>query len=258
MADNTLVNKIKQLSALNKVSAFLRSSNTRVELLPLSIKQQKDIIKTALDLITSPLTFANVTTDIINSNLTTKTSVSVLDKPLLLLALRSNSLGNETTVVVNEKDVKVNFKDNVDFDKQIDLSSVLLPVSLDKIEVTLKVPSLDEDYRLNAECLKALEARKPKNDDKLKDLVGEIYIYEIVKFVNSIKFLDSDKIEETLFSNLSVQQRVETLEALPMALTNKIVDTISKIRTIEAEPLKINVDNTDSSISLNSAFFSRD
>lgn len=258
MSNDTFISKIKQISASNKIDCFLRSSNTSVSLLPLSIKQQKDIIKTAMDVITSPITFSNITTEIINNNLTTKTSISILDKPLILLALRANSLGNEVLINVENDRVKADISQNLNFKAPANLDSINKVVTLDKIEITLKVPTIDEDYKVNLECKKALDNKKSKDDEKFKDLVGELYIYEVSKFIDTVKILTDDKVEEVKFSNISVQQGVETLEALPMVLTNKIVDVISKIRQIELEPLKINANGIDATITLDAAFFARD
>lgn len=258
MSNDSFISKIKQISASNKISCLLRSSNTTANFLPLSIKQQKDIIKTAMDVITSPITFSNATTEIINSNLIDKSQISILDKPLILLLLRANSLGTDAFVTVGDERIKVNFAENLKFNKPVDLTGFNRVVSLDKIEVTLKVPTIDEDYKANLECKKVLDTKKSKEEERLKDLVGELYIYEVSKFIESVKITVDDKIEEVKFSSLSIQQSVNTLEALPMALTNKLVDSISKIREIESEPLKINVNGVDATITLDSAFFARD
>jgi len=258
MSNDSFISKIKQVSASNKVDCYLRSTGNTSSFLPLSIKQQKDIIKTAMDIITSPITFSNITTEIINSNLLTKTPISIIDKPLILLALRANSLGVDAFTNVNDDRVKINFSENLKFNLPADLNSLDKVVKYDKIEVTLKVPTLDEDYRVNVECKRALDNKKIKEEEKLKDLVGELYIYEVSKFIDTVKILVNDKIEEVKFCNLSTQQSVETLEALPMALTNKLIDSISKIREIETQPLKITVNGVDAAIVLDAAFFARE
>jgi hypothetical protein len=258
MSNDSFISKIKQVSASNKIECILRSTNNISSFLPLSIKQQKDIIKTAIDIITSPITFSNVTTEIINANLISKVPVSILDKPLILLALRANSLGVEAFTNVNDERIKINFSENLNYNTPANTSFLDKIVKYDKIEVTLKVPTIDEDYRVNVECKKTLDNKKTKEEEKLKDLIGELYIYEVSKFIDSVKILVGDKLEEVKFSNLSIQQSVETLEALPMALTNKLIDIISKIREIEAQPLKINVNGIDATIVLDAAFFARE
>jgi len=258
MTNDTFISKIKQISASNKIDCFLRSTNSVSSFLPLSIKQQKDIIKTAMDIITSPITFSNATTEIINANNISKTPISILDKPLILLALRADSLGKEALINVGEERLRANFADNLGFNRPLDLSLLNNVVAYDKIEVTLKVPTIEEDYKVNLECKKTLDSRKTKDEERLKDLVGELYIYEVSKFIDTIKILADDKVEEVKFKNLSAQQSIETLEALPMVLTNKLVDSISKIREIESEPLKINVNGVDTTITLDAAFFARE
>lgn len=258
MSNESIISKIKQISASNKIDCLLRSCNSNISLLPLSIKQQKDIIKTAMDIVTSPITFSNVTTDIIHTNLINKASISILDKPLILLTLRANSLGTNVLVNVGDERVKFDFSENLKFTKPLDLTSAINTVTFDKIEVTLKIPTIEEDYRVNLECKKTIDNKKTKDEDKFKDLVGELYIYEISKFIDSVKILSDSKVDEVKFSSLSVPQSIETLEALPMALTNKLVDNIAKIRELESEPLKVNIDGVDATITLDSAFFARE
>jgi hypothetical protein len=258
MSNESFISKIKQVSASNKIDCFVRSNNSTASFLPISIKQQKDIIKTAMDVITSPITFANTTTEIINTNLINKTSISILDKPLILLALRINSLGPQALVNVGEERVKADISECLNFKTPIVFSDIPQAISFDKIEVSLKVPTIEEDFKVNIECKKTLDNKKTKDEERFKDLVGELYIYEVSKFIDTVKINNESGVDEVKFSNLSVQQGVETLEALPMVLTNKLVECIAKIRGIESEPLKIQVNGVDATITLDSAFFARE
>jgi len=255
---SNFLSKVKQLSQQNKVTTFSRSLGTDITLLPLSIKQQKDIIKTALDLALSPITFSNATTNIINSNLESKAALTILDKPLVLLALRANSLGPITTVVDNNEKVVVDFSANLNLKDKIDLTAFTGVVNVGNLEIVLKIPTLEEDYKINLECLSSLEAKKSKDEDKVKDLVGEIYIYELIKFIDSVKLTEGTSSEEVKFKELTVKQRVETLEALPMVITDKIVEKITKIREIENLPLKVVVNNKEVNLTIDSGFFTRE
>ena len=82
MSNNFVLDKLKQIAANNKVQSFARTANVDVALTPLTIKQQKDIIKTALDVVLSPITFAIVTSEIVRDNLQGKLNLTILDKPL--------------------------------------------------------------------------------------------------------------------------------------------------------------------------------
>lgn len=255
---SNFLTKVKQLSQQNKVTTFSRSLGVDITLLPLSIKQQKDIIKTALDLALSPITFSNATTNIISSNIESKATLTILDKPLILLALRANSLGSTTTILDNNEKVVIDFSSNLNLKDKIDLTALTGTVTIGNLEISLKIPTLEEDYKINLECISSLESKKSKDEDKVKDLVGEIYIYELIKFIDSVKLTEGASSEEVKFKELSVKQRVETLEALPMIITDKIVEKITKIREIENLPLKVIVNNKEVTLSIDSGFFTRE
>jgi len=257
MSNNFVLDKLKQVAAANKVQSYIRSTNTEVSLLPLTIKQQKDIIKTALDVVLSPITFSLVTSEIIKDNIQSKQSLSILDKPLILLSLRANSLGVNTLIDDEEKTV-VDFSQNIKNKNAVDLNTLSETLTFEGLEITTKVPSLEEDYRINLECKKVLENKKSKETDKVKDLIGEIYIYEIIKFVDSIKLIIDSKVEEIKFNVLTTQQKVEAIENLPMAVTSRLIESISMVRAVESEPLKVNVNGKEVTISLDTSFFTKE
>lgn len=257
MSNNFVLDKLKQVAAANKVSSYVRSSNTDVSLLPLTIKQQKDIIKTALDVVLSPITFSITTSEIIKDNIQGKHNLSILDKPLILLSLRANSLGIHTTIDDEEKTL-VDFSENIKFKNAININSLSETLIFEGLEITTKVPSLEDDYRINLECKKVLENKKSREEERVKDLIGEIYIYEIIKFVDSVKLLIDGKIEEIKFNVLTPQQKVEAIENLPMVVTSRLIESISKIRAIESEPLKLNVNGKEVTISLDTSFFTKE
>lgn len=257
MSNNTVLDKIKQIAISNKVSTFARTLNADVTLLPLTIKQQKNIIKTALDVVLSPITFSLITSEIIKENLQPKANLSILDKPLALLALRTNSLGSEYTVDSEEKTV-LDLTNILTKRNPVDVSSLSETLTFDNLEITTKVPSLEEDYRVNLECKKVLENRKSADSEKVKDLIGEVYVYEIIKFIDNIKITVDSKVDEVKFNVLSINQKVETVESLPMAVTTKLIESIAKIRNVESEPLKVLVGDKEVTISIDTAFFTKE
>ena len=256
MSNNFVLDKLKQIAANNKVQSFARTANVDVALTPLTIKQQKDIIKTALDVVLSPITFAIVTSEIVRDNLQGKLNLTILDKPLFLLALRANSLGTKFTTEDNK--TVLSFAENLNQKNVIDTSKLSETLSFPSLDITTKVPSIEDDYKINLECKKILENKKSKEEEKVKDLIGEIYIYEIIKFIDSVKLTVDDKVEDVKFNVLSIQQKVETVENLPMAVTSRLIESIAKIRAVESEPLKVMVDGKDVTISLDTSFFTKE
>jgi hypothetical protein len=259
MSNNNLaISKLKQITGAKKVPAYAPSLGTIVELHPLSVKQQKELLKTALDIVMTPITFALATSDIITKNLSVPAKLTILDKPGLLLALRADALGTEVTQEVEGIKVKFDYADNLKAKNKIDLTAFTTSILLDKIEVVTKVPTLDEDFRTNAECKRILDNKKSTNEDKLRELVGEVYIYELIKFIDCIKLADGASIDEIKFSTLTIPQQIEVIESLPMALNGKLIEFISTVRDAEQAALKVKTDDTTYTINLDTVFFTKE
>ena len=221
-------------------------------------EQQKELLKTALDIVMTPITFALATTDIIIKNLAAPAKLTILDKPNLLLALRADALGTEVTQEVEGVKIKFDYAENLKIKNKIDLTAFTTSILLDKIEVITKVPTLDEDLRTNAECKRILDSKKSTNEDKLRELVGEVYIYELIKFIDCIKLADGANIEEIKFSTLSIPQQIEVIENLPMALNGRLIDFISTVRDAEQSALKVKNEETTYTINLDTVFFTKE
>lgn len=257
MSSNSVVDKIKQIAIINKVNTYARSVNADVSFLPLTIKQQKNIIKTALDVVLSPITFSLTTTEIIKENIQTKTNLSIIDKPLILLALRANSLGTSYVIDGEQKEV-VDLSECLKRREAINIADLVETLTFDNLEITTKVPSLEEDYRVNLDCKRVLDSRKSNDNDKIKDLIGEVYVYEIIKFIDNIKVTVDSKPDEIKFNILSINQKVETVESLPMAVTTKLIQSIANIRKVETDSLKLMVGDKEVTINLDTSFFTKE
>lgn len=257
MSSNSVIDKIKQIAVTNKVNTYARTANVDVSFLPLTIKQQKNIIKTALDVVLSPITFSITTTEIIKENIQSKTNLSIIDKPLILLALRTNSLGSSYVIDGEEKGI-VDLTECLKKREAVNIADLSETLTFDNLEITTKVPSLEEDYRINLDCKRVLDSRKSNDNDKVKDLIGEVYIYEIIKFIDNIKVTIDNKTDEIKFNILSINQKVETVESLPMAVTTKLIQSIANIRKVESEPLKVLVGDKEVTINLDTSFFTKE
>lgn len=262
MAKNTnILSKLKELSNQNKFKVFSRTLNTDIDTLPLTIKQSKEVIKTALDNILSPLTLPIATSDIIKSNTQEFSKLSIIDKPLLLLALRANSIGTKYKTKIDDKEVEIDFTNNLAQRDVVDLSTLTQQIQFNDAVITTRVPTLIADYNVNKECIAYIQNNKGKDEDKLKNLVGEVYIHEIIKFISTITFKGvDDKIEfNTEYSDdLAIKQQLEVIEVLPLSILQDLVKFISNVRDIENKPLKVVVEGTEQTITLDTAFFTRE
>lgn len=257
MAEFSLLEKLKHAVGTELIESDVISSNEVVKFLPISIKQQKEIIKTAMDSIMSPVTFSITINDIIKNNSSIKKDFYIIDKPIILLNLRKNSVSDEIkltkdtkTATITITEILKNYKPKInilDFNKNLTEGS---------ITIVTKLPTLDDDTKINLEVKKLFD--KHKDEEKLREIVGELFVTELLKYIKEVKFIEN-QIESVIdFNTLSFDQKIKTFETLPMNLNYKLVKLVSSVRDIEKALLEVTIDNENYSIVLDSGFFFRD
>lgn len=250
MSSIDALQKLKQIN-LKLGDVYLPSSGKNVKIKPITIKQQKDVIKSALDEMLAGLHLNIETNCIIRDNTTSETPIYVIDKPILMLNLKKLST-NSTSVKVVQGDVTHDI--SIDelltpiTNKHVPVTSLTEVLSFNEIDVHTKVPTIDEEIKVSKEALKTLAG---KNERKYaKDLVGELFIYELVKFVDKI-VVKGDNALEVKFDELTIRQQVETIETLSIEINKKLLGFIDKIKkldvciplvTVNGSELPLNID----------------
>lgn len=257
MADLSLLEKLKHAVGTEIIESKIVSSNDSGKFLPVNIKQQKEIIKTAMDGIMSPVTFNIVANDIIKTNSVAKKDFFIIDKPAILLNLRKNSVSDEITLVKDTKTAKTTITEILkNYNPVVNIADFSKNLSEGSITIVTKLPTLDDDTKINTEVKKLFD--KHKDEEKLREIVGELFVTELLKYIKEVKFTES-QIESTIdFNSLNFEQKIKTFETLPMNLNYKLVKLVSSVRDIEKSLLEVIVDNEKYSIVLDSGFFFRD
>ena len=86
------------------------------------------------------------------------------------------------------------------------------------IEIKLEIPSLKEENKVLSYLIDFL---KREGDKDVGKNIGNIYTFEIVKFINSVKFGEN----ELVFSQIPVKDRVKVVESLPLSINKQTVKT---------------------------------
>ena len=102
---NTFLTKIQTLNKENIIDVDVPSLSGTVKFLPLSVKQQKDLIKSSLDGSLAGIYINNTINNIILENNIDKHQLLVIDKLPIIVALRVQAFGS--TYQVNEQDVEL-------------------------------------------------------------------------------------------------------------------------------------------------------
>jgi hypothetical protein len=225
-----------------KFKTFQNSIEKDVSCFPLTFKQQKDLIATIADGTLGVLKFQKILNDILVEN-TEKEDLLIIDKIPIILKMRFESIGKTLKIENEEYDI-TNCVENSQKFQNYEKSHTIKGA----VTVELKTPSLKEENKV---LTYAIEFFKREGDKNLGKNIGNIYTFEIVKFIDSIKFGD----QTLLFSEIPVKDRVNVVESLPLTINKEIVKFIEKLKNIDKELLKINVNEEEKEFDIDVTFF---
>lgn len=222
---NDILNEIK--STRSVLTVFLPSTQTEVELSPLTLAQQKLIIETSSDTTLGVLFFNNVFFKILKDNLNGNIKdYNTIDRINLTLSLRQHlkdSIDDNSDETVSGL---------LDRNKGISYNIEPTTITTGDFTFTVQAPALDVDNFINTHLL-----NKYKNisldDNKLKNLISDLYAYEILKFIKSIKINDK---EVGLHNELT--QSIKVLESIDSIHFKQVTDYINTVRDEEAKYTK--------------------
>jgi hypothetical protein len=235
MSVGNILSKLKEFNNSNLVSVYVPSAKRELSFKPLSVKQQKDLIKTGLDGVLSGITLSNVINNIIIENCTESYNFLVFDKIPIILNLRKQSFGNLFTVTEDEKQKTYDLDEILDKDLiySTNHTSWLVEMKDVKLSINVEIASIKDDTKINEFQLEKLKKLK---DEQLSETVGSLFIYEILKFVTGIE-VDGEKLDLT---KLPLKDRLSVIESIPATFNNSVLEYIQVFRKEESDYVTIN------------------
>jgi len=239
----SLLEKIKSANDKNTLKCYVPSINAQVESKQLSVKQQKDIIRSAMDGSASGVTFSIAINNIIQSNIVNSNSLSVADRPSILIAIRAKALG---TSAKSTEGVILDFTENLT--KTIENYPNIDNINYEGISVNVNIPTIARDQEVNLAILPNLKEYSKQNE--VGETISNIWVYEIAKFITMISFDDLHIDTNTI----SIKDLIKVVESFPTNLNNLIIDYIKTCRIIEDVYLTVGSEK----IAMDASFFTQD
>ena len=238
----TFLEKIQEIEA-DTVQVYIPSKHKTFKSKTLTFKQQKDIISTIADGSSGILKFHKIINDILIENVG-NVGLVVSDKIPAILAIRNASVGSNLRQDGSNIDLSTALQS---------ISSVEYPTSKEfesakGLKITLESPSLAEESKV---IQSAIESLKRSKQDVTSKTVGDIYVYEIIKFVKSIQ-MGEDTIN---FSEIPISSRVEIINSLPILTNKEIISFIQNIKEIDRKVLTFNVNGETLYVDMDVNFF---
>ena len=226
MSDITgFLNDLQDIVNEDFVSIYIPSLKRNVDFKPLTVKQHKEILKNYLDGLVGNIKLGYVLNNIITENIVDKTiELELYDKNYILTKLRRQASGDN--IVID--------------DKQYDISTI---TNLDKIEfkfdskatgeyngivINLHPPSLKVDTAVSIACYNVI-TKAPFDEKKVTDYISTMLTYEIIKFISMVT-VKSNTID---FTSLSIADRKQVVDSLPLVCHRQIVEYITQYREYE-------------------------
>ena len=221
------INKLSELKKEFKV--FLPSFKQEVTARQITLKQQKDIISTAVNGVLGALQFSKAVNELIIENVDSDT-LFTYDRVPALLALRVESLGDK--IKLDNGDI-VSLKDSLERAKDVPKFKFIKKVKIGALKVELRIPSLQEENVILKRCIQEIDNLKSED---LSKAMGLIYIFELIKTIKSVE------VEEEVvdFNELKVVDRVKIVEQLPLELYDDITSFLTPIVKFEENILTVN------------------
>jgi hypothetical protein len=233
MSISSILSKLNDLNNSNLISVFVPSAKKEMQFKPLSVKQQKDLIKSGLDGALAGITISNIIGQIILDNSVDTYDYLVTDKLPILLGLRKQSFGNIFILKEGDEETEFNLDDilknqlNYSFDCQVEIK-----LANSEVVAHVDVIKIQDDIKINQYQLEKLRKNK---DEAISETVGSMFIYEIIKFVTKI-LIGNDTLDLT---TLPIKDRLTVIESVPVTLNNSILEYIQQFRKEEAEYVTI-------------------
>jgi len=220
---------LSSLDSLKKeFELFVPSLGKKVKFKGLTTKQQKDAVKSALEKSFSGISFALLANSIIKENCQEKIEFLLSDRSYLLVALRAASLHKVYKKEDKETDLTFILDNNISLPNDVKSTEIVD----ESVKVKASIPTFTRDTNINIETKKKISPL-PDDDNLAKEAVGEIYINELTKYINTVSVNTGSDVVDINFDELTLSQKVQVLEKLPLSVNNKLIDFINASKAFE-------------------------
>lgn len=237
---NDILSQVKGLK--KEITFYSPISNKEYKIYPLSLKQQKDILENSFSSTLSLLFFNNCIFKIIKENFNGNIEdLDTVDRVSISLSFR-----NKIDSMYKEGDTKVNLSEIIEKNK-LPVTFNTKVVESNDFTFKLKKPNLVLDNKINNIILRKYKSDKI-TEDNINNIVSDLYIYELVKFIDEVHFGENIiKVEE------NINNTVKILNEIDSDNFKEVFSYINELRDIENKLTKI--PNSDDNISLTPDFF---
>lgn len=256
MAKNTsyknILSSIGKLKEREYVEVFIPSTGLSASFSPLTVKQQKEILASGVDANVENLAFMNTMSNIVLDNNITQAEMIAMDRTLIAYQLRRQAIGNIYTVEIDNEKYTIDIDEHVQSVQQkvYDAPSGFT-IEHETIVLECSPPDVKLDVRYNKQFTKRVQ--KPnKKTLKPTDVIGDVYVSELVKWIKSITIGEE---QVTAEESATISNMVEIFENLPLQVSIKLAEGVKRARECEIASIENKNLPEGETLALNASLF---
>jgi hypothetical protein len=224
MSNNNFNDILQEINSTKTTfEAYAPSTETTVQFLPLTLAQQKNIIETSVDSSIGALFFNNTFYKILKQNIKDDISkYNTIDRVNFALQLRSQL---SDTYVKNDN--KISLKDLLAKNKTVTGNILSTEIASDNFTFVVQVPNLTLDDKVNTILLNKYR-NENLNGGKLKTLISDLFVYEILKFIVKVKINGKElDLHQDLNASANLLEKIDSIHLV------KVTNYINDVRDVE-------------------------
>lgn len=240
---NDLIGIMNKANDTFAYSIYVPSLERDVMFREINTAQQKKLVKSIIDSPIFNTEFIFALREIIKENCTDESvdvdALTIYDKLAISLGMRVYSIGSDLVVTAKcptcekKHGIKINLADLLEEVKtKISVkSSEEIVDDSGTFKVFCRIPTISTEYKLESEFRKNTKI-EVKDEKELRETLGNVFISELVKFVEKIEIADKEngKIIELDLNTMKFADRIKLIERLNVKLLKKIIEYISGIK----------------------------
>lgn len=238
-----VLDAIKRVNDNNVYSVYVPSLKKDVLFREINTRQEKMLIKTIVDSPVYNTEFIFAMRQIIKENCAEKVdtdSLTLIDKVAIALTMRQKSIGDEFEYRFKDTDKtkKIKLSDYID-----SLRDVVIPADLvvgtGELKVVCSYPTILTEYSVEKEFRSNTQDLEVKDINKAREILGDVFTSEIVKYIKKIQIDGQDEIDLEKFT---FKNRVKILETIGNGVLSEIMGYIESSNKEVRDKLKIELE----------------
>lgn len=234
------INKIIKRREVSYASHYkILSVDKEIPFNEINTSQQKRLIKAVID---SPVyntefiyTFRQILLENCQDPDIVIDDLTIIDKLLIALGLRINSIGPDVALEV-EADDGSNVSVSMDLVKILETALSTLKniddivLEDDYYRVTCGIPTIGQEYKVEKDMRPVMNDIEIDTPQELRDTIGDAFIGELIKYIKNVEVNDGEKMVPVNWQGFDTPDRIKVIETFKTHLLKKILDYINKIR----------------------------